>query len=163
MFLGSVAWGLVMMMADARRVPRPHAMVAVAFCIADVAANGPLEFSHDWPVRGVQMGTAAVVCAVAYYLAFRRTFLLSLAGPVPRRGLYGWLARLPGWQMIMALLACCWLVPLAITAAAWSLVHLSGESATLLGMGIVLLLMDWALAAAVLEQRRQARLAGACK
>jgi hypothetical protein len=151
-----------MVMADARRVPRPYAMVAVSFCIADVAANGLLELHHDWSVRGVQMATAAVLCGLAYYFVFRRTFLRTVAGPVPRRGLNGWLAMQPGWLMFTALLACCWLVPLAATATALSLlVHGSGEGAALLGLGIVLLLKDWALAAALLEQRHQTRLAGA--
>jgi hypothetical protein len=145
-----------MVMADARRVPRSYAVVAVVFCIADVAANGLLELRHDWSVRGVQMGTAAVLCGIAYYFVFPRTFLRSVASPVPRRGLNGRLAMLPGWQMIMALLACYWLLPLAITAAAWSVLHLAGEGAGLLSLGIVLLLRNWALAAALL-QRRKAR------
>jgi hypothetical protein len=105
------------------------------------------------------MGVATVVCSLAYYWVFRRSFLLSLGGPLPRRGLSGWLVTLPGWLMVLVFLA--WgLVSLAITAAVWVMVHLSGEVAALLGMGICLLLLDWALAAALLEQRRQDRLTG---
>ena len=105
------------------------------------------------------MGVAAVLCGLAYYWAFRRTFLLSLGRPRPWQGLSGWLVTQPGWLIVLAFLAS-WLVPLAITAAVFPLIHLSGEVAALLGMGIGLLLLNWASAGALLEHRRRGRLAG---
>jgi hypothetical protein len=151
--------GAVAGVQSPRRVPRPYSAVAVVFCIADVASNGLLELHHGWSVRGVQMGFAAVLCGLAYYWVFRRTFLLGLGRPWPRQGLDGWLVTLPGWLIVLAFQAC-WLVLLAITAAVMTLIHLSGEGGALLAVGILSLLLNWASAGALLEQRRRGRLAG---
>jgi hypothetical protein len=143
------------------RVPRRYAVVAVALSIADVAVNGLLELRHGWSVRGEQMGVAAALCVLVYYFLFRRLFLASRGNALPHRGFQGWLVTLPGWLMSVTLLACFCLAPLAITTAAWSLLRLPDESTWLLAIGTTGLFFGWAVAAALLEQRRQAQVTSA--
>lgn len=147
------------MTADVKRVPKPYSAVAVVFCIVAVATFGLLDLHHSWSARGVMMGIGAVIWAFAY-TGFRRTYLRAMRRPVTRRGFNGWLILQPGWLIALIYLTF-WLVQMAITAVVWAILHLRQEGVpALLGMGQVLLLVTWAQTAAMLEQQRQAWLAG---
>lgn len=143
---------LVIVPADDRRL---YLLGAAGLWALSVASNGLLEWHHDWTVRGVQMGVAAVTSTL-FFRVSRRVFLRTLAQPLPRRGFGGWLVTLPGWLMVLV-----WLVVMLVPTEAFLFVglapwHDAGAGAAGLAMGACIAFTYWGVSAAWLVLRRRA-------